>query len=574
MTSLKILLPCLCTSMFLVFFGYVPPPLLASGANRATDDEQLYEQANTAFSQKKFTEAVSMFSRLIDAGYKVDDSYRLRATARAELGDLSGAGADYQKAIDINPGNFRAWSNRCWMKRVKLKDLTGAIPDCDQAIKLSPENHFAYTCRGQARHDLKDYDGAVADYSTAIRIDPNKPSPYVNRGSINTLKKRWPEALTDLDIAIELDPGNDFPYPLRATVRAKMDDYAGAIADLEHVQANKPNDVKIAAEINRLQTLQAQKPKSAADRKNSSPEAFAGKWNSNFGMLELKIQGHKVTGTYPHKQGRVEGVISSDGRTLEGTWGQAPGYKPPKESGRYVFHLSPDGNRLEGQWFYGQTSQGGDWNAVRLPAPKPDYLVKAMALAEEAENKKSGDLLFKALETAESATASDPGQPAAWYLMGYLYTRIQQDHLAGVLAEEALKKAVKLDPKLTKARLLLADLQLERDSYDLALTNLEEALRQDSALIQPEITAGMCRAYIADLQVKRGEKFFRELTAAHPDADSARLAGAILLNETEAQPEAVAELHKIVNQSTAKAENRDYARTLLDAWAGDNVSKH
>ncbi|MCI0487348.1 MAG: tetratricopeptide repeat protein [Blastocatellia bacterium] len=101
---------------------------------------------------------------------------------------------------------------------------------------------------------------------------------------------------------------------------------------------------------------------------------FAGKWNSTFGhskrsmrtLLEFEVDGIKVRGKYTYDQGRIEATLSPDGKTMEGTWLEAPSYKPPQDAGRVIFRLSEDGKHFTGRWWYGQNSDGGDWFGTRI----------------------------------------------------------------------------------------------------------------------------------------------------------------------------------------------------------------
>ena len=50
-------------------------------------------------------------------------------------------------------------------------DYTGAIADLDKAIELDPNYALAYTNRGLAKAHLKQYSEAIADYDKAIELD-------------------------------------------------------------------------------------------------------------------------------------------------------------------------------------------------------------------------------------------------------------------------------------------------------------------------------------------------------------------------------------------------------------------
>jgi hypothetical protein len=97
------------------------------------------------------------------------------------------------------------------------------------------------------------------------------------------------------------------------------------------------------------------------------PALFAGKWDSTFGVVELKVDGVRVTGTYPTDQGRIEGTLSADGRTLTGRWSEAPDYLPPNNAGRMVLTLAPDGQSFTGNWSYGDAEPDRTWTGKRMP---------------------------------------------------------------------------------------------------------------------------------------------------------------------------------------------------------------
>lgn len=95
----------------------------------------------------------------------------------------------------------------------------------------------------------------------------------------------------------------------------------------------------------------------------SSPAAegtFGGNWKTEFGVLTLKVDGVRVTGTYPMKEGRLTGTLSEDGKTLTGTWVQSD------SKGGYTFTLAKDGKDFTGRWWYrGRENDFRAWNGKR-----------------------------------------------------------------------------------------------------------------------------------------------------------------------------------------------------------------
>jgi len=95
-------------------------------------------------------------------------------------------------------------------------------------------------------------------------------------------------------------------------------------------------------------------------------KGFEGKWDSNWGFLEFKVDGVKVKGDYTHDQGIIEATLSDDGKTMEGMWLEAPSYSPPNDGGRVTFTLSDDGKSIAGHWWYGEDQEGGDWTGTKI----------------------------------------------------------------------------------------------------------------------------------------------------------------------------------------------------------------
>jgi hypothetical protein len=86
--------------------------------------------------------------------------------------------------------------------------------------------------------------------------------------------------------------------------------------------------------------------------------SWAGAWETSYGRVELRVDGQRVTGRYQYNQGRLEGQISPDGRTLDGRWGEAPSYQPPSKAGAFRFTLNPDGQSFSGGWWSGYAKTG------------------------------------------------------------------------------------------------------------------------------------------------------------------------------------------------------------------------
>jgi hypothetical protein len=95
---------------------------------------------------------------------------------------------------------------------------------------------------------------------------------------------------------------------------------------------------------------------------------FAGTWETDWGTLELQVEGARVTGTYNPKAGRVEGLVA--GNILRGTWTQQHAWASGLSWGKMELCLAPDGQSFKGTWTYTDKNApgGGEWTGKRQKA--------------------------------------------------------------------------------------------------------------------------------------------------------------------------------------------------------------
>lgn len=103
-------------------------------------------------------------------------------------------------------------------------------------------------------------------------------------------------------------------------------------------------------------------PPSARERVASK---FEGKWDTDHGVLEMRVVGQRVTGTYGTNDGTLEGVIS--GNCVIGTWRQKSPCACGMTWGTLTLTLSGDGKTITGVWQYqDELAPGcGNWYGSR-----------------------------------------------------------------------------------------------------------------------------------------------------------------------------------------------------------------
>jgi|GEM_PF-1294322 len=209
---------------------------------------------------------------------------------------------------------------------------------------------------------------------------------------------------------------------------------------------------------------------------------------------------------------------------------------------------------------------------VQPPAGAPQdaafrHFTTAIEKLEAYETSKAHADWQAGLEAAQQAVELQPTIADYWRILGYAYALGGSEiQLASALAEEAYEKSIAIDPKNTGSRMLLAALLLERQSFSRALDNIEAALSVKPELATSPVVADMCRIYLVDEQLARGEKYFAKFVAANPRSHAARLGHAILLNDLKRTAEALPLVERIARDPQAPQTDAEHAKALLKEW--------
>ena len=99
------------------------------------------------------------------------------ALVKGRMGQFQEALNDLDRAIAIDPGYAKAYSNR-GVTRGALQQNQAAISDFSQAIRLDPRLADAYRNRGITREMTGDLKGACADWKIASSLGQEGPGQW------------------------------------------------------------------------------------------------------------------------------------------------------------------------------------------------------------------------------------------------------------------------------------------------------------------------------------------------------------------------------------------------------------
>lgn len=247
--------------------------LLPIGAVSQLNTDHTLQVGSNALYFNDYLLAIQYFNQVIDAKPYLAEPYFLRAVAKYNLEDFTGADADARHAAEINPYIPGTWEVR-GVANQSLGNYTAAIEFYDRALQLLPHNRqllfnkalaqesadrFAaadstyaelletyprfddgYVGRAQLSLHRGDTIAARKDLDKALQLNANSIGALTMRASLNSENPK--EALADMERAVTLQPDRAYLRVNRAVARYNANDFNGALDDLDFVLEVEPTN--------------------------------------------------------------------------------------------------------------------------------------------------------------------------------------------------------------------------------------------------------------------------------------------------------------------------------------------
>lgn len=151
-----------------LLIGFSTAGLAQTEEDSVQQAQRLYKQAMKQVQEKKYTEAIDLFTQSLN--YKSDEPV--------------------------------VWMNR-GVAKAALRRYEAAIPDFDRAIVLDANMKSAYVNRGFSRAQLTAYEGAIADFTFATLLDKRFAEAWYDRGHVFELLGQKDSACEDYRRALQ-----------------------------------------------------------------------------------------------------------------------------------------------------------------------------------------------------------------------------------------------------------------------------------------------------------------------------------------------------------------------------------
>jgi putative GTP pyrophosphokinase len=137
--------------------------------------DDLLLDALKAHNENRFTDAVSVYSRILDL--KPEEMicsliYKHRGMANFAQSYYEDAILDFNKALELDPKSYRVAYYRGVVRSV-LKQFSEAIDDYTMSLEINPYQAFCLFRRSQSYFHIGDYPQALSDCEAALAMEPS-----------------------------------------------------------------------------------------------------------------------------------------------------------------------------------------------------------------------------------------------------------------------------------------------------------------------------------------------------------------------------------------------------------------
>ncbi len=205
---------------------------LLMGCSNEEKINELILQGDTAYNEGKYTEAIDVYTQILELDEAKDEIYNNRGMAYMKQKQYIKAANDFTKAIELD-NTVDVYYNNRGLARYYDAAFDEAIADFSVAIEMNGSDANYYSNRGDAYVGKIDYEKAVPDYNKALELEPERVVTLNNRASAYFNMGQFEEAVVDYTAALEKEPENSVVYWNRGEAYRMLEKYEEAVADYD-----------------------------------------------------------------------------------------------------------------------------------------------------------------------------------------------------------------------------------------------------------------------------------------------------------------------------------------------------
>ena len=206
---------------------------MSMGAMAQLNTDRITAIGRNALYFDDYVLSIQYFNQVIKLKPYLSEPYMLRAIAKIQLGDYTGAEMDCNAAIERNPFQPGAYYTRGFIYR-HTGQLEKAEKDFSEALIFAPENRTYIAMRADVLAEMKQYDLALQDINHLLHRDPQSAALHFEKGTICLRSGDTICALNAFEKATEYDSQNPSNWSALGLVQLMLDKSNEALSSLSH----------------------------------------------------------------------------------------------------------------------------------------------------------------------------------------------------------------------------------------------------------------------------------------------------------------------------------------------------
>ncbi len=203
--------------------------------------EGYHERGKTHLQFKQYEKGIRDFREALKIKSTHLKSYEFKGMAEMELGKYADAIETYTRLLQSPKGkkNHNAYLQRA-NAFAKLQNFQAAVNDYNKLLQLQPGNSTAYLRRGGIYFQLQQYDAALLDINKALEDNPKNAEALLNRAIVFASQNQHNQAISDFDSYLQLNPADAKTYNWRGISKTHIGDHTSAIEDFSKAIQSQP----------------------------------------------------------------------------------------------------------------------------------------------------------------------------------------------------------------------------------------------------------------------------------------------------------------------------------------------
>ena len=199
-----------------------------------------FQKALSAHQSGQLSRAQALYEHILSQQPAHGDALSLLGVIAIQKNDPRLAVRLIGKAIEINPNNIAAYSNRGIALQALMR-MDEALDDFNRAIALKADYAEAHYNRGTALQALRRPQEALASYDQAIRIKSDYAEAHGNRAVLLDEFGHLEEALVSYDRAIRINPDYATAHSNRGNTLQKLKRHEEALESYRKATQIQPD---------------------------------------------------------------------------------------------------------------------------------------------------------------------------------------------------------------------------------------------------------------------------------------------------------------------------------------------